>query len=82
MHGLPARLLERRKRYKVPLRYEAGFFRELSFGRSEPVFARIELALGNGPCPCIFCGPERTARVDEKDFEDAISLAVKQESGA
>jgi len=40
------------------------------------------LALGDGPGPRIFLGPERAPRVDQEDFEPTLPAAEKEKTGA
>src|ERR1035437_4658322 len=41
----------------------------------------VDFALRNGPAAQVFLAEERTARVDQEHLEDAIAVAIQQDTG-
>ena len=61
---------------------ESGFFFKFALGGGEFVLAGSDLAFGKEPCAFVLLRPERSAEVDEENFQEAVSGSAHQETGA
>src|SRR5262249_1951119 len=80
VNDLAAGRLARREGDEVAAAGEAGLLGEFAPRRLQRVFVGAEFALGNRPGMRILPRPERTAGVDEEDFDPAVTPPEQQKA--
>ena len=64
------------------MRLESDLLFELALCGRQRLFARLNFALGNGPCPRIPVLPERTAGMSEQELQFAFPDPMHQQTRA